>query len=328
MRALVTGATGFIGSHLVDALLAQGVEVRCLVRRQSNRRWLSGKPVELVEASLSDPESLSVAVKGIDVVYHVAGLIAARSYEEFLRGNRDATAHLIEAVLRWAPNLQRFVFLSSLAAVGPARSLMEPVTEDTPYHPVTAYGKSKQAAEEVLLSIMDKLPITIIRPPAVYGPRDAATLPFFRSVRLGIAPLVGFREKYLSLVHVSDLVRGILLAASAPHATGRLYCISSEEFYTWMQLTEAARVAIGRRRIWRLRVPHTLVMGIASIAEVAGWFMQRPPVFDFEKGRDILQPYWICSPERAQKELGYRQSVSLVEGMRETVAWYYEHGWL
>lgn len=328
MKALVTGATGFIGSHLVDALLERGIEVRCIVRRQSNRRWLAGKPIELVEASLTEPASLPAAVKGVDVIYHVAGLIAARSMEEFMRGNRDATMNLLQAALRYAPNLQRFLFLSSLAAVGPAPSLSEPVTEETPYHPLTAYGKSKRAAEEAVLAVAEQLPVTIVRPPAVYGPRDAATLPFFRSVRLGIAPLIGFRDKYLSLIHVRDLVRGILLAAEAQRAIGRVYFISSEEYYTWEQLAEVARIAVGRRRVWRLRIPHGIVMGIASIAEVAGWFTRRPPVFDFEKGRDIVQSYWICSPERARKELGYRQTVGLVEGMRETVAWYREHGWL
>ncbi len=328
MKALVTGATGFIGSHLVDALLERGIEVRCIVRRQSNRRWLAGKPIELVEASLTEPASLPAAVKGVDVIYHVAGLIAARSMAEFMRGNRDATMNLLQAALRYAPNLQRFLFLSSLAAVGPAPSLSEPVTEETPYHPLTAYGKSKRAAEEAVLAVAEQLPVTIVRPPAVYGPRDAATLPFFRSVRLGIAPLIGFRDKYLSLIHVRDLVRGILLAAEAQRAIGRVYFISSEEYYTWEQLAEVARIAVGRRRVWRLRIPHGIVMGIASIAEVAGWFTRRPPVFDFEKGRDIVQSYWICSPERARKELGYRQTVGLVEGMRETVAWYREHGWL
>ncbi|GBD06385.1 3 beta-hydroxysteroid dehydrogenase/Delta 5--_4-isomerase [bacterium HR21] len=328
MTVLVTGATGFIGSHLVDALLERGLPVRCIVRRQSNRRWLEGKPVELVEASLTEPDSLPRAVAGVEVVYHVAGLIAARSFEEFLRGNRDATANLITALLRHAPNLRRFVFLSSLAAVGPAASLAEPVTEETPPHPLTAYGKSKRAAEEVVLSAAAELPVTIVRPPAVYGPRDAATLPFFRSVRFGIAPLIGFRTKYLSLIHVRDLVHGILLAAEAECAVGRTYFISSEEFYTWEQLVEAAREALGRRRVVRLRVPHALVMGLATVAEVAGWVSRRPPVFDFEKGRDIIQPYWICSTERARTELGYRQRIGLAEGMFETVCWYREHGWL
>jgi dihydroflavonol-4-reductase len=328
MRALVTGATGFIGSHLVDALLERGIEVRCIVRRSSNRRWLTGKPVELVEASLDAPDTLPRALQGVDIVFHIAGVIAARTFQEFLRGNRDATANLLHATLRFAPNVKRFLFLSSLAAVGPAPSLSEPVTEDTPYHPITAYGRSKQAAEEVVLASRTELPITIVRPPAVYGPRDAATLPFFRAIRYGLAPIIGLREKYLSLVHVRDLVEGILLAAFAEAAIGRVYFISSEEFYTWYQLSEIARVALGRRRILRLRIPHAVVMGVASIAEVSGWLLSRPPVFDFEKGRDLLQPYWICSTERARRELGYRQQVGLAEGMHETVAWYRAQGWL
>ncbi|MCS7176628.1 MAG: NAD-dependent epimerase/dehydratase family protein [Candidatus Kapabacteria bacterium] len=328
MKALVTGATGFIGSHLVEALLRQGIEVRCIVRRQSNRRWLVGKPVEIVEASLTAPETLPPAVKGVDIVCHVAGVIAARSAAEFMRGNRDATVNLLQAVLRYAPSLQRFVFLSSLAAVGPARSLAEPVTETSPCQPITAYGKSKKAAEEAVLAAADRLPVTVIRPPAVYGPRDAATLPFFRAVRLGIAPLIGFQEKYLSLVYVEDLVRGILQAAASERAVGQVYFISSEEYYTWGQLTEAARVALGRRYVWRIRVPHAFILGVASIAEVAGWIMRRPPVFDLEKGWDMIQPYWICQPTKAAVELGYRQTVGLVEGMRKTVEWYREHGWL
>jgi nucleoside-diphosphate-sugar epimerase len=328
LKVLVTGATGFVGSHVADELLKRGYDVRTNVRKSSSLRWLEGKNVETVQASLDDRDSLLKAVEGVEMVVHVAGLTSARSKEEFLKGNRDATDNLLKAVLKKSPNVKRFLHVSSLAAVGPSLSLEEPVTEETPYHPITAYGMSKKAAEEVVFSKKSELPVTIVRPPAVFGQRDSAVLTVFQTVKSGIAPLIGFDIKKVSLIHVHDLARGIVDAAESNATLGKPYFVSSEEFYTWDEVNDLIARALGKKRLLKLKIPHTLVMGIAGISEFAGKFLKKPPVLNYEKGRDITQTYWTCSVERAKRDFGYEQKVSLEEGITATTRWYQQHGWL
>lgn len=328
MKAFITGATGFIGSHVAEKLVARNIEVRCLARKTSDLKWLKGLPVELVEGSLSSADSLLKAVEGCDIVYHIAGLTAARSEEEFLRGNRDGTRNLVDAVLKAAPGIQRFVHVSSLAAVGPATALSAPADEKTPLHPITAYGRSKAAAEEVVMSVRDRLPITIVRPPAVYGERDSAILTFFQSVAKGLVPLIGFSEKHVSLVHSDDLSRGIVEAGLSANTVGKSYFVSSDEYYTWTQIGKVTAEVMGLRSPLTIKLPHALVMGIAGISGFFGRFSAKPPVLDYEKGLDIIQDYWVCSTEAAHRDFGYRQQVSLRDGIRRTVEWYKQQGWL
>lgn len=328
MKALVTGATGFIGSHLTDLLLSRGFEVRCMIRKTSNLRWLDGKPVELVEASLGNFEALKKAVQNVDYVFHVAGLTAARDYSEFLRANRDGTSNLIKAVYENNPNLKRFIYVSSQTVCGPAQSLDKPTDEYDECHPITSYGKSKREAEKIVISYMDKLPITIIRPPAVYGPRDEDILDVFKTVKSGLGTMVGLKPKYISLIHSTDLVRGIADAGVSENTIGKIYFVTSEEIYNWPQLIKIIKAALDKHFVINLRIPHFLVLTVAGISGFIGKFQKNPPVFNYEKGIDFIQKYWICSPARAQKDFGYHQMTSAEEGMNITAKWYKENNWL
>lgn len=328
MKVLVTGATGFIGSHVADKLLAKGYSVRCIARKTSNLRWLEGKNFEIIEASLDDPESLQRAVEGVDYVYHVAGLTFARNYEEFLKGNRDATANLLSVVEKYAPNIKRFLFVSSQTVTGPAKSLSEPVDENTPCNPITSYGKSKKAAEDVVLSYKGKIPYTIVRAPAVYGPRDTAIYDIFRTVKIGLGTMVGFNDKYISLIHSEDLSRGIIEAAESEKTIDEIYFVSSEEFYTWKQLINLIAEKMGKKFVIKLRLPHWVVLAAAATSEFLGKFSDKPPIFNYEKGIDFIQDYWICSTEKAKRDFGYRQLVSIEEGMQNTIEWYKQNKWL
>ncbi len=327
MNVLVTGATGFVGSHVVDALLEKGHAVRYIARSTSNLRWLEGKDVTRVDGSLFDVASLRHAVDGVDIVIHVAGLTAARNEEEFRRGNFEATRNLLDAVRSYNPGLGRFVHVSSLAVVGPSASVQQPVNETSPLRPITAYGRTKKLAEDAVREAVD-IPSTIIRPPAVYGPRDEAILTFFQTVNRGLATYIGFGDKSVSLVHVRDLARGIVMAAFHENAIGQTYFISSDEFYTWPQIATLTGAVMGKRRLLSLRLPHAAVLGIAGVVGSLGKIMGKPPVLDFEKGRDLIQPYWICSTQKAREEIGYRQEISLHEGISETVEWYRSRRWL
>ena len=329
MRALVTGATGFVGSHVVDVLLERGFDISYIARKSSNHRWMDGKKAVLVEGSLHDLESLHKAMDGVDIVIHVAGQIAGKDENDFYRGNVGVTKNLLDAVRAYRPQLSRFVHVSSLAVTGPAPSLDRPVNEETPLRPLTAYGRTKKLAEDEVRLAMKEFPATIVRPPAVFGPRDAAIVTFFQSVNRGLAPLIGLDDKYLNLIHIRDLARGIVDAATKSVAANQTYFISSDEVYTWSQVANIAGAVTGRRRVIKLRIPDTLVLGIAGMSGFFGkMFMSEPPVLNYEKGIDFIQKYWICSNTKAHKDLGYRQEVSIEEGVLETMTWYREEGWL
>jgi dihydroflavonol-4-reductase len=328
VKVLVTGATGFVGSHVVDVLLEKGYDVDYIARATSNLRWLDGKKARRVDGSLSDLPSLRRALEDCDAVIHVAGLTAARSEAEFFRGNRDATQTLIDAVRTYRPGLSRFVHISSGAACGPAPDADHPVTEATLCKPITTYGRSKLAAEDVVTRAAADVPTTIIRPPAVYGPRDSAILTFFQAVQRGLAPVIGFDEKLVSLIHGLDLARGIVDAMGHPVAVGKTYFITSEKFYTWPQIINLTAAIMGKRRVLQLRLPHFVVRSLAGIVGGIGKLSKKPPVLDYEKGIDITQPYWIFSSEKARRELGYRESFDLDDGIRNTVEWYRANGWL
>lgn len=328
MNVLVTGATGFVGSHVVDVLLDRGYDVSYIARATSNHRWLDGKRVRRVDGSLFDHTSLKKAVSEADMVVHVAGLTAAKSDAEYVRGNRDATQNLIDAVMAYRPELQRFVHISSLAVCGPARDLDHPVRESDTCHPLTAYGRTKRMAEDVVNGVADRLPITIVRPPAVYGPRDEATLTFFQTIGKGLAPLIGFDEKYVSFIHVRDLARGIVESMEAPAAQGQTYFVTSNGFHTWPEISAVSAAIMGKRRIMKIKVPHALVLGIAGVVGLATKLGPKPSVLNYEKGIDFIQRYWICSPDKARREVGFTQQISLQEGIQETVAWYRDMGWL
>jgi nucleoside-diphosphate-sugar epimerase len=323
----VTGGTGFIGSHLIDRLLEQGHEVRALVRRSSNQRWLQGKPVHLVEGDVRDASSLQALLSNTDVVYHIAGVVKARDRQGYFDGNVTATQNMLEAAHRFAPGLRRFLYVSSQTAAGPSISLDRPVREDDTPHPITTYGESKWAAEQLVHQWRDRLPWTIVRPPAVYGPRDTEIYIYFQAISRGLNSIIGFDDKRLSLVHSHDLVRGIMLAAEAGNSVGETYFIASEEFYSWPQVGRITAAALNKRFV-TLRLPHMLVYSVAAVAQSIAALQRKAATLNLEKARDITQRYWTCDIAKAVKELGYRQEMPIEKGIANTVAWYREQKWL
>lgn len=328
MKVLITGATGFVGSHVADILSSKGYQIRCIVRKTSNTRWVINKNYELIEASLDDSESLIKAVKGVDYIYHIAGLISAKNLDGYMRGNRDATRNLLNIVKEYAPNIKRFLYMSSLTASGPAASLDKPVNEEMPCRPITSYGKSKKAGEEVAKEFMNDLPITIVRAPAVFGPRDPATFSIFKAVKSGLGTFIGFKPKYVSLINVIDLANGIIQATEAENTVGETYFVSSEEFYTWDKLIPLMAKIMNKKHIIKLRLPHSIVLAAGAITELFGKFSSKPPVFNYEKGIDFIQDYWICSVDKAKRDFKYSQKINVETGFEETINWYKQNKWL
>ena len=326
MLVLITGATGFIGSHLAEELHRKGYKLRCLVRKTSNLVWLKHLPIEYVYGDLFDAEMLRKSVEGVDYVYHVAGVTKSKDREGYFRGNHIATRNLLDAVREVKPDLKRFVLVSSLAAVGPSLD-GRPVDETTPYHPITSYGESKMEAEKECLQLADSIPVSVVRPPAVYGPRDKDIFAFFDTMNKGLAPMIGFREKTVSLIHVADLIKGIVLAGEIPDAVGKVYFISSEKYYTWKEIGEITG-RVMHKPGFGLRIPVTLVYTIAGVSELFSMVTGRAVLLNWEKATDIVQDAWTCDISRAKKDLGFKESFSIEEGIRNTVAWYRQEGWL
>ena len=332
MKAYVTGGTGFIGSHLVEHLVDQGYRVTCLIRKTSNLRWLNhllaakSPQVELVIGDLHDPNLLVEHVRDTDLVFHLAGLTKAPDTAIYDRVNAEGTKHLIEACLGTQTNLDRFVYCSSLAAVGPSRDAT-PNTEDVTPQPLTDYGSSKLRGELIAREYADRLPITIIRPPAVYGPRDADIFLFFRMINRGVMPILGDADKLLSLVHVKDLVAGIYTAAVSERAIGETYFLTDGDIHTWRDIERVIADALEKRPI-QVKVPFFLLDFISIFTEAAAKITRQTPTLNRQKVQDLKQRLWICDSTKAQKELGYRPIYSLQKGIQETADWYRANGWL
>ncbi len=324
--AFVTGGTGFIGSHLIDRLLSKGYTVRALVRNPKKLGFLKNLPIDIIEGDLFSDEALRNGIAGADYVYHVAGLVAAKSKEEFYRGNRDATRNMIEITAAVNPTVKKFIQISSQTAVGPGTGTT-PVNEQTVPNPLTTYGKSKLAAEQEVLKFRDVLPVTILRVSAVYGPRDTATFDYFKSASMGLELLIGFHDTYVSLVHSTDLITGIVLAGEKEVSAGQIYFLGSEQYYTWNEIGYVTKNVLGKKLL-RVRVPKPAVFAIAGISEFFSRFKEKPSVLNYEKAYDLIQDNWCCDISKAKNELGYRQEVTLADGVQETIRWYIDHKWM
>ena len=324
MKAFVTGGTGFIGSHLVESLLKRGYsEVRCLVR--SKPKWLTGVDMVPVHATLNDQAAIIEAVSDVDYVYHLGGVTRAPTWDTLYEGNVTATVKLLEAIRTANPSIRKVLVASTLAVIG--RMSGHVADESTPRQPVSQYGRSKAAMEDAVWSqSRSTLPITIIRPSSVYGPRDKDVYTFFQTVSRGVCPILR-GDVGLSLVHAFDLVRGIIQAAESEATTGETYFLGSEEIVTWSELRQAALAALGRKTL-SVHIPRMLVRPLGAGSELLGRLMNRYPPLNREKALEILYAAKACSSAKAFREFGYRQQVPLAAGVKETIAWYKSQNWL
>lgn len=324
--AVVTGANGFVGSHLVDFLLEKNFKVRCIVRKTSNLQWLEGKDLEIHDCGLTDKNGLREAFKDADYIFHVAGVVKSKTKAGYFEGNVDTTRVLLEVAAENPGTIKRFLLVSSLTATGPSCDT-NPVTEIMECKPITTYGRSKRKQEELVLSYMDKFPVTVCRAPAVYGERDTEIFIYFATFAKGLTTTIGFNNKALSLVHVRDLVEGFYQAATSERSKGEIYFVGSEEHYTWEQINKITSKVLGKKAV-QVKVPHFLVYSIAAVAQFFAKFSSKPATLNIEKAKDITQQYWTCSTAKASDHFGYKQKISIEEGIKRTVKWYKEKGWI
>jgi nucleoside-diphosphate-sugar epimerase len=329
MKVLVTGASGFLGSHVAERLSERGDQVRALVRKTSNRRHLERLPnVELFEGSVEQVDRVREAVEDVDAIVHVAGIIKARTTDEFFAVNVGGTSNLVQAArgTRYGRPLKRFVLVSSLEACGPSvDGAPVPIDQESP---VTAYGRSKLAAEKVALAVKDELPVTILRPGAIYGPRDNEILEAFRAIQRGLLPLVdGGRAKGV-WIYATDCADACIRAIDADVPSGRTYFVDDGcgPMEQRKMLGDAER-ALGRNALLRASLPVPVLMTVARGLEVFGRVANRPVMLTREKANMLLQD-WVCTSAETERELGWQPKVPWDDGVRRTVTWYRENGWL
>ncbi len=318
MKVLVTGANGFIGSHLCELLLTKGYTVRAMVRRTSNLRWLQGLKVELAYGELEDENSLAPALNEITVVFHAAAAVRAKKGEDFLRVNYTGSLRLAELAAR--AGVKRFVLFSSVAAAGPVKA-GERLSEERTPQPVSEYGRAKLQAEQAVTALREQLHSVVLRLPVVYGPRDQDGLVFWRLLSRGIAPILGGT---FSLIYVRDAAQAALLAAERTVPSGSVYFVSDGVCYSYHMLAEEWEKLTGQR-VFRIRIPAWLLhlaAGLNRNLTPAG------TIFNPDKVQELGQECWVCSDQRAKTELGFVPEYDLKKGIQETWQWYKEQGWI
>jgi len=334
MKVLVTGGTGFVGSHLVEKLLNKKYEVHCICRNTSNLQHLKSLPssnnLRFIKMDVSNPSSynaLTDTLNNVDYVYHLAGLIKAYRAEDYDRANFLATKYLIESVARVNnKNLKRFLYLSSLAAAGPAEDV-QGITEETPCHPVSYYGQSKLKGEIAVNNYKTSLPITILRPPPVYGPRDTGLLFFFQAASHGFRPQFN-QKKHISLIYVKDLVDAIILAAETPCAAGQTYFTANRDYYPINSVVKTISRIVNDNAV-------TIKLSDGAIRTITGLYEgfcsalgREPSMINNQKVLELSQNYWTCRTEKIKIDIGFETSMPLEEGLRETANWYSQNEWI
>jgi nucleoside-diphosphate-sugar epimerase len=322
LRVLVTGANGFLGSHLVDLLALSGAyEIRALVRKTSELRFLSGKPVELVYGDVTrDPGDLDAALDGVELVFHLAGLTKALARKSFDLVNRGGTENLIQACLRMKRPPSRLVLLSSAGAMGPSLG-KQALSEDMNPRPITAYGRSKLAAEHVAREYMDRLSITILRPGGIYGPRDTEFLPVFKSVERGFLVRLGLSPGRICLSHATDVARAALLAGILPEAASQTFLVGGCNI-SQVELGSVLAKVLGKRRLIPLVIPGPVLRTAGAISSALGMVTRKARIFTFDNTRRILAANWTIDGSKAGRLLGYMPKVDLEAGLSETAEWY------
>lgn len=324
MNVLVTGATGFVGGHLVDRLLERGDTVTALVRSPARAASLAQRDVRLVIGDLAATDAIAEAVRGQQVVYHVAGLLGAATEAPLVAANCDGTLHVARACAaeRSPP---RLVLVSSMAAGGPARR-GTPKLASGDDHPVTMYGRSKLGGEQVLLSL--PVPWTVLRPPVVYGPRDReGFLTLFKAVRWGVAPTFGDGSMEISLIHVADLADAIVAAGNAAGVLGQVFYVNHPEITTGADLMRGiARVM--NRSVFRISVPEWAAGVALTITGAWAEAFHQQTILYPDKAHEFYQEAWTADPSPFMRATGWQPKWDLERGIADTKAWYQEMGWI
>jgi len=323
MKVLITGGTGFIGSHLIELFLKKNAEVFALVRNLNNLKWIKGLDIQLLNGDLFSLPSLPA---GIDYVFHAAGLTKASKAADYYTVNHQGTASLFEALRTQKVIPKRIIYLSSLAAVGPS-SGAEPVQETTPAHPITHYGRSKLLGETEALKFKDIYPIVILRIGAVFGPRDTDSIRYFKWIKRGILPTLASMPIRVSLCYVKDLVEASYFCSQKELDSGEIFNIANPTPHNWDDIGQSAGQAMGIE-LKKVRIPLPFLYLAALTSEIKSKITGSSNIFDRNKFRDMKQKGWIADTSKATEKLSFQPRYTLQEAVKETIDWYIENKWL
>lgn len=330
MNILITGASGFIGSFIVEEALRRGMNVWAAVRATSSRKYLTDPRINFIELNLDSQAQLveQLTGLGLDYVVHAAGATKCLDRADFFRTNTDGTRNLVLALRQTQMCLKRFIFVSSLSVYGPVRE-QQPYTEiredDTP-QPDTAYGQSKLEAE-LFIDSLDDFPCVTLRPTGVYGPRERDYFMMAESIKKHTDFAAGFRPQDITFVYVLDVVQAVFLALERGD-NGRKYFLSDGKVYSSRTFSDLLRRELGNPWLLRVKAPLWLLRVITACGEAAGHITGRVTALNGDKYHIMRQRNWRCDIEPARRELGYEPQYDLERGVRLSVAWYKENGWL
>ena len=332
MKILITGASGFIGSFIVEEALNRGFETWAAVRKSSSRAFLKDERIHFIELNLSSEEQLKQQLKDIqfDYVVHAAGVTKCLHKEDFFRINTEGTKNLVRALLDLQMPLKRFVYISSLSIMGAIREKQpyQEIRERDKAQPNTAYGKSKLEAEQWLNSLNEKLfPFIILRPTGVYGPRERDYFMMAKSIQSHIDFAVGFKQQDITFVYVTDVVQAVFLALEKGE-TGRCYFLSDGEVYQSSTFSDLIRKELGNPWWIRITAPLWLLRIITFCGEYMGHLTGKVTALNNDKYNIMKQRNWRCDISPARQELGYEPKVKLEEGVHKSIVWYKKNKWL
>jgi nucleoside-diphosphate-sugar epimerase len=325
-RVLVTGASGFIGSHLVEVLINKGYYVICLVLPGEDMKWIKNLNVECLYGDITDKNLLYDHIENISYIYHLAAVLSGYDFEEMCRINYGGTRNLIEVCLEKNIDLKRFVLVSSNAVVGPTKK-NDNFTENEPCNPVTDYGKSKLMAEKFLKRIKKRIPFTIIRLPVVYGPRSFGGLfTCFKLINKGIQLDIG--EAETNLIFVKDAVNGIIKAVEHEKTINQTYFFGEERVYNLNEVNYIIKKVLSKNPL-KIKIPMRLLYMIAIILEFAAKITGTPPILRRAAVTYYLKyRYWRYSTLKAKQEFGFKPEVPIELGLKITADWYKKHGFI
>jgi nucleoside-diphosphate-sugar epimerase len=327
MKVLLTGASGFLGSHIAEQLDAAGHQVVALVRKTSDTRFLENlKRIELVRGAIEDRDSCFRACREAEAVVHSAALVKARNENEFSRTNVEGTRNLLDGALAAGEQMKRFVLISSLAARAPSAD-GKPLAPDAEARPVSSYGRSKLEAERVVLAAKDKLHVTAVRPTGIYGPRDREMFQLFQYAAARVLPYIGDPEGKLTLIYGEDCAKAVVACLSADIPSGRAYDLDDGCVYSRRELAQGLEAAIQKKALVSFPIPTPVVRAVGAASELYGKLANKAVMLKREKVEELLQQ-WVGDSAPARAELGFQPSMTWNDGARVTADWYYRNGWL
>ena len=331
MKILITGASGFIGSFIVEEALKQGFETWAAVRKSSSKEYLQDERIHFIELNLSSKAQLIEQLRPhqFDYVVHAAGVTKCLNKADFRRINTEGTKNLVDALLDLQMPLKRFVFLSSLSVFGAIKEQLpyDEIREDDTPKPNTEYGRSKLEAEKYIDSIGSRLPYIILRPTGVYGPREKDYFMMARSIKQHIDFAVGYQRQDITFVYVTDVVQAVFLALEKGE-TGRKYFLSDGQVYQSTTFSDLIHEELGRPWWLRITAPVWVLRVVTFFGEYIGHMTGKVTALNNDKYNILRQRNWRCDIEPARRELGFEPKVQLKEGVKTTIQWYKDHKWL